>query len=300
MQYQLRDLEYFAAIAEHGQVQRAAAALGLSQPALSKSILRLEQSMQAKLLKRTPKGVELTSEGSALLAHIRKVRLSLDDAAREITDLGQGRAGLLRIGANARLAVDLMPAACAVLLNEATRLTLDVTLREGDSGMPALLRGELDLYVTATHQTDCEGLAQEELSKEERVIFASAHHRLARKKRVTLADIAQERWLLGVDTPALLRRAFAKSGLPPPQVAAIVNSVLLRRQILPLTDLLTFGPRQFFREGASRSRVVELPVTGLSSPRSVSVCYRKDAYISPAARRFIEILKSTAKKIAAE
>ena len=55
MQYQLRDLKYFAAIAEHGQVQRAAAALGLSQPALSKSLLRLEQSMQAKLLKRTQK-----------------------------------------------------------------------------------------------------------------------------------------------------------------------------------------------------------------------------------------------------
>ena len=193
-----------------------------------------------------------------------------------------------------------MPAACAVLLNEGSRVTLAVSLREGDSGVPALLRGEFDLYVTATHRIDYEGVAHEELSKEERVIFASARHRLAKKKHVTLADIAQERWLLGVDTPPLLQRAFAKVGLPPPQVAATMNSVMLRRQILPLTDLLTFGPRQFFREGASRARVAELPVAGLSTSRSVSVCYRKDAYLSPAARRFIEILKTAAKEIANE
>ena len=86
MQTQLRDVEYFAAIAEHGQVQRAAAALGLSQPALSKSLRRLELAMNAKLLKRTPKGVELTSVGSALLARVSRLRLSLDDVTREIAD----------------------------------------------------------------------------------------------------------------------------------------------------------------------------------------------------------------------
>ena len=75
MQPQLRDIEYFAAIAEHGQVQKAAAALGLSQPALSKSLRRLEQAMKTRLLKRTPHGIELTSVGSALLSRIRKLRL---------------------------------------------------------------------------------------------------------------------------------------------------------------------------------------------------------------------------------
>jgi len=90
-------MEYFAAIADHGQVQLAAAALGLSQPALSKSLRRLEQAMKSKLLKRTPKGVELTAVGSALLARVRKLRLSVDDISREVADLSEGRAGHLRI-----------------------------------------------------------------------------------------------------------------------------------------------------------------------------------------------------------
>ena len=56
---ELRDIEYFAVIAEHGHLGRAADALGLSQPALSKSLRRLEQALQVKLVKRTPDTWEL-------------------------------------------------------------------------------------------------------------------------------------------------------------------------------------------------------------------------------------------------
>ena len=87
---ELRDLEYFAVVAEHGHVGRAAEALGLSQPALSKSLRRLEKAMQAKLVKRTPKGVELTAVGSALHMHVHRLRLSLNDVVHEAADLSQG------------------------------------------------------------------------------------------------------------------------------------------------------------------------------------------------------------------
>jgi DNA-binding transcriptional LysR family regulator len=63
---ELRDLQYFLAVAEHGGVRKAAEALGMSQPGLSKSLRRLE-SDAAKLVARTPKSVELTAVGSALL-----------------------------------------------------------------------------------------------------------------------------------------------------------------------------------------------------------------------------------------
>ena len=57
---ELRDIEYFAVIAEHGHLGRASEALGLSQPALSKSLRRLEEAVEARLFNRTPKGMELT------------------------------------------------------------------------------------------------------------------------------------------------------------------------------------------------------------------------------------------------
>jgi DNA-binding transcriptional LysR family regulator len=299
---ELRDIEYFAVVAEHRHLGRAAEALGLSTPALSKSLRRLEKSVRAKVVARTPKGVELTAAGSALLAQVRRLRLSLDDVTREIADLGAGRAGLVRIGANSRFAFDLVPAACALLLREAPRSTLKITLGEADAGVPAMLRGELDLYVAANLLAGHDDLIQVCLFEEDRYVFASARHRLAGKKEITLAELAQERWMVGPYGPQLdnLQRAFAKSGLPPPKIGAEINSMQFRRELLPSTDFLTLGPRRFFSGGAARSGLVELPVKGLSSRRSIGLCYRKDAYLSPLVWRFIEILKATAKELAVE
>src|SRR5512147_2392198 len=100
MRLGLRDIEYFVAIADHGNLGRAADSLGLSQPGLSKCLRRLERSTQAKLVKKTPKGVELTTVGAAFLTHVRRIRLSLDDVAHEVADLTQGHAGHVRVGAN--------------------------------------------------------------------------------------------------------------------------------------------------------------------------------------------------------
>jgi regulatory helix-turn-helix LysR family protein len=93
-----RDLEYFAAVAKHRHVGRAAESIGLSQPALSLSLRRLEKSIQAKVVKRAPKGVELTAVGSALLSHVRRLLLARNDVVREISDLGAGRSGHLQVG----------------------------------------------------------------------------------------------------------------------------------------------------------------------------------------------------------
>ena len=300
MTMNLRDLQYFAVVAEHKHLGRAAESLDMSQPALSMSLRRLEGFLHTKLVKRTPKGVDLTATGEAVYAHARRLRLSVDDISREVADISQGRSGLLRIGANARLAVDLLPAACRALLIDAPQVTLKFNLGETNRGAPALSRGELDLYLTANTLSGHDDLVQEPLFEEEWVVVASARHRLARKKHLTLADLVQERWILGLYGPAQddLFRAFAESGLPTPRIAVEVNAMLFRRQLLSSTDLLTYGPRQFFREGASRTGVAELPLKGLSSRRSVSACYRKDAYLSPLVRRFIEILKNVSREIA--
>ena len=97
MNMNLRDLQYFAVVAEHRHLGRAAESLGMSQPALSMSLLRLQKFMQTKLVKRTPKGVELTTSGEAVYAHARRLRLAVEDISREVTDLGRGHAGHLRI-----------------------------------------------------------------------------------------------------------------------------------------------------------------------------------------------------------
>src|SRR4051812_23241815 len=119
---ELRDIEYFAEVARHGHLGRAAEALGLSQPAISKSLRRLEASLQAKLVKRTPKGVELTAEGSTLLLRVRALRLSLQDVTREIADVRRGRTGHVRVGVGENVAEYLVRQACTALLHDAPKI----------------------------------------------------------------------------------------------------------------------------------------------------------------------------------
>jgi DNA-binding transcriptional LysR family regulator len=292
----LRDIEYFAAIAEHGQLQRAAAALGLSQPALSKSLRRLENTMHLKLLTRTPKGVELTSVGAALLSQVRRLRMTWDDIVRETLDLSEGRAGHLHIGTAPGFSSDLVPLSCAALLKEAPRATIRVTIGTADVLLPALARGEFDLTLTGVSRSSYENVTQERLFEDEFVVCASATHRLARKRRVALEDLTREQWVLAVGSGSLQRdihQVFADNGLPTPKVSVETNSVPFRLHLLPGTNLLAFLPKRALQDSAARKQVVELPIKGLSYRRTVAVCYRKDAYLSPAARRLIEILRTT-------
>jgi DNA-binding transcriptional LysR family regulator len=287
-------VEYFAAIAEHGQVQRAAEALGLSQPALSKSLHRLEQATSAKLLKRTPKGVELTSAGAALLARVKQLRLSLNDVAREITDLSEGRAGHLRIGMAAQLA-HVVPLVCAELLREAPRLTLALRNQDHTALMASLRSGALDIAVSSRLAPLGEGLVETHLHEEEAAtIYAAANHRLAKRRQVTLVDLAQERWVLASlsqGTSRLLSQAFANLGLPPPNVAVESTSLLARFRLVAASDLITFGSRSAAQHVARDLAIVALRIKVLPGTRYTCVTYREDAYLPPAAFRFIEILK---------
>jgi DNA-binding transcriptional LysR family regulator len=297
-----RDVEYFAALAEHRHVGRAAEALGLSQPALSLSLRRLERSVKSKLMNRTPKGVELTTAGTALLARFDRLRLARDDIVSEMTDLSLGHSGLLRIGTGAHIALHIASIACTAVLKDAPRLTLKVNVLDYEALIAGLCRGELDLGISTLQSSSHEDLVQMHLYDEPFVVYASANHRLASKKRVTLADIAQERMVVfGPDSSSMrrLKSTFIDAGLPFPRIALETGSMPLRNQIVASTDLLGYTAQRVVRLAAPHFRFAELRVKELEYVRRVGVIYRKNAYLSTAARRFIEILRATGQEAAA-
>ena len=296
---ELRDLRYFAVIAEHRSVRRAAEELNLSQPGLSKSLRRLEQELRTKLVARTAKGVELTAVGSVLAAHVRGLQLSFDDVAREAADLSEGRAGRLRVGSGPAHA-DLLPAAYAVLQKEAPDVTFSATASDNDVMIPALLKGELDLIVNYFPDSPLPGCDIDPLpGHHDIVVYAAASHPLAKKRARTLADLANQSWVLSPINMLpwhWLPQAFQKSGQPPPRVAFETRSVPLRLQVVAASRHLGFLAGRVVRQAASQYRLKELPLKDVTWHRPIGIILRKGAYLSPAAQRFIEILKSTAKR----
>jgi DNA-binding transcriptional LysR family regulator len=291
----LRDIEYFAVIAEHRHLGRAAEALGLGQPALSVSLRRLEQAAQAKLVERTPKGVQLTAVGAALLGHVARLRRAREDLTRELADLAHGYAGTLRIGASPSNLLAALPEVCASLLQNAPKLGLSVSALENEALLPALRKGELDVAVGHVQQFRAPDIVEIPLQEDEFVVYCAAAHRLARRRSLTLDALADERWIASVanaDAPWLsLRQLFAERGLPAPKIALTSpSSALNLRAVAAAPDVLGIGNRRYVQAAAAELKLVTLPVKDLRWVRRAVIFHRRDAYLSPVAKRFIEAM----------
>ncbi len=299
MNLDLRDIEYFAVIAEHRHLGRAAEALGLGQPALSIALRRLEKAADTKLVERTPKGVELTAVGAALLQHLGRLRLAREDLAREIADLAHGEAGYLRIGASPTNARAVLPEVCSTLLAGSPKLKLRISVHDNDALLPALRKGELDVVIGHAQQLRDSGVTEIVIQEDEFVVYCSARHRLARRKSLLLAELADERWVAteaNAYAPWLsLRQFFGERGLPAPKIALASPSIELNLRAVASSELLGISNKRFVLAAASSLRLAILPVKDLIWIRNAVIAHRKDAYLSPVARRFIEAMKAAAK-----
>ena len=292
---ELRDIQYFVVIAEHRHVSRAAEALGLSQPALSKSLRRLEQSVRAKLVRRTPKGIELTREGHALLQRAGELRLSFQNLVREIAEVGEGRATVLRVGIGVSVSQSYVSAALGVFFKAEPRVTLTLVCSDNDVLIPDLRSGALDLVINFTGFPPADGLVTEHLYDEEHRVWASKEHRLVRKKSVTVKDLHAERWAVtepGVISHQRLYELFRDSGLSQPDVAIVSRNANLRLRAVAASNLLTLGSRSLSQETLA-SEVKALNVVGLQRFRAIGAIYRDEKYMSPTLRRLVVTLKRT-------
>jgi DNA-binding transcriptional LysR family regulator len=287
---ELRDLEYFVVVAEHGHLGRAAEQLGLGQPALSKSLRRLEDALEVRLFRRSANGMELTAEGSLLLERARELRHSLRNVAREVSDVSRGHAGHIRIGVGSNANDEFLLAAITELVRAEPRITIKVIVSDQDEIVPALHSGEVDVIYNLVHPKPPTGLAFIPLREDECVACCARNHRLAGRPHVPLSELSNERWALGepgLPTNQILHQILRDNGLEPPRVALQTRALPLRLEAAANSDLLVYTSRAM----AERFGALQvLPVKELCWVRSVGVLHRKEPYLSPAVRRLIEVL----------
>jgi len=294
---ELRDLEYFVVVAEHGNLGRAAEGLGLSPPALSKSLRRLEDAMQVKLFQRNAKGVELTAEGSLLLLRARELRQSLRNVAQEVSDVSRGHAGHIKLGIGPVVNDQFLLPAMVELVREQPRVTMKVIVSDADEIMPALLSGQLDLVINLLRPGAPAGLAYIPLYEDEYVVCGASNHRLANCAHVSVAELAKERRALseaGLPTQQRLREIFQDNGLQPPRVAFESRSLKLRMEVAASSDILLYTSKAVLGRADARSVGLRaLAVPELCWRRAVGAIHRAEPYMAPAVRRLIEILRKT-------
>ena len=296
---ELRDLEYFRVVAQHGHIGRAAGKLGLTQPALSKSVARLEAAVGARLLERTPRGVVPTPVGAALIERATHIHTAVDGALREARDLGSGASGLLRIGTGPTAGEHLLPSVCAELLRGSPRLFIQVVVGLSDVLLAALERGELDLVFGSFPEPRIEGMTYESLGDDVLTVFTRKRHALARARQIDLSQLAGVRWALpnaSVTSRRTLQRVFQTHRLPAPDVALESNSTQVLLAAVARSDMVGYLPTGAVRASGATRELALLHVAPLQVKRSLGVISRPGAYLPPVAARLMNALRRVATK----
>lgn len=288
----LRDLRYFEAIAELEHVGRATEKVHRTQPALTSSVRRLEQACGAPLLQRAGRGIRLTPAGHVLLKWARRMRFDLEDAQREIGDIGRGLKGHIRIGIVPTAAQFLLPPATRLLMQQAPDVTLRTVVGLIDTLKPLLRAGELDLMV-GTESPAEDGFTSQRLAEDQIVVAASATHEVLRGQP-TLRDLTAYRWVLqppGAPTRDWLDHTFDRKRLPRPNVQVESTMLLTLPALIAETGLLSFISRHHLNAGDQRAPLREVQLKETTMHRRLVVTYRESSYQPPAVRALVELLR---------
>lgn len=187
---ELRQLEYFMAVAEELHFGRAAARLHISQPPLTVHIKRLEEELGVSLFDRTSRRVSLTSEGSRFRDLIRPILQDLDEAVEDIREIKAGRRGRVRLGFVSSASYELVPAGVRDIRHQHPGIQLDLHPMATGEQVEALLENRLDIGIMRDAPLQA-GLQFTTLLTEQMVVVLPANHALATRPEIDPEDLIE-------------------------------------------------------------------------------------------------------------
>lgn len=286
----LRLLRYFSVLAEELHFGRAATRLHMSQPPLSQQIRLLETELGTPLFLRTQRRVELTAAGQALKAQAALVFQQMERAIDLTRQAGRGHWGTLEIGMISSLMVGILPQALRTFQDRYPDVKWTLHEMQPAAQQAALKERRLDLCFYRMGQADAE-LVSEPLSTEAIAVVLPQGHRLARRTRIALRDLAGERFisfkLEQSQFASYLYQSCIEAGFTPTiyqQVVEVQTLLSLVRAGLGI-GLLPESTGQFGHGG-----VVYRPLTAPAPPTTLYATYRKDDS-SPVLQVFLGIMR---------
>lgn len=296
----LRDLHIFLAVVQWGSMAKAAAHLSISQPAISKSIADLERAVGARLLDRSPRGIEPTAFGRALTRRGLAVFDELRQGINEIEFLADPTAGEVRIGCPESIAAGLLPAVAEEFSRRYPRMVLRVAQAQTVTlEFRELRERHVDLMIGRIARPFAEeGLTAEVLFDEPLHVVAGLQSRWARRRKLSLAELAHAAWILTPPNEVLsapVAAVFQGQGLETPRATIVSFSFHLRLHLLTRTDFVSLIPASMLRLFNARQPVLKaLPVDATFASLPVAIVTRKNQLLTPEARLFIDCAREMA------
>ena len=299
----VRRLRVLCEVARRGSFSGAAAALGYTQPAVSRQIQTLEAEVGALLVRRVPKGAILTDAGRLLVDRGEAILARLHDAEAELKALAGVEGGRLRLASFASAAASVLPRAIARFRERHPAVELSVVVVDPTYSIPQLLAGDLDMALS--HDADLEQWTPGEIElthlfDDPMYVALPVGHPLAEAEELHLARFAREQWMLATTRTCpdsrLFLRACHAAGFEPQMAfqhddySAILGFVAAGVGVALIPDMVTRDVR------------ADVIVRALDPPppaRPILVAL-PSGYRSPAAAAMLAILRDVSETWVAE
>ena len=302
----VRRLRVLCEVARQGSFSGAAAALGYTQPAVSRQVALLEAEVGAILVRRVPQGAILTDAGRLVVERGESVLARLSDIEDELKALAGLEGGRLRVASFASAAAAIVPPAIAEFRERYPAVELIITMADPLDSLPRLRAGELDLALS--HDPSCgtdpgagavsvngseadAGLRLVHLFDDPMYVAMPAGHHLATASPLRLADFAEEPWMLATTQTCpdsrLFLRACHEAGFEPriafqnDDYPAILGFVAAGVGVALVPDMVT---------RRVRDDVVVRSLEPAPPPRPI-MAVLPAGYVSPAAAAMTEVLR---------
>lgn len=296
MALSLRQINYFIATAEAGKLSLAASQLGVSQSAVTEAIKALEQETGVELLRRHAKGIELTFEGNQFLRHARAVTVAVSDATQAPRQARSGVSGSFSLATTFTVAGYFLPTPLARFC----RIFPDVRVNLFEMDRPdierKLVRGKIDLAVILTSNlNNADEIETEELIRSRRRLWVAPNHHLLQARRVTLASIAPEPYImLTIDEADKTAMRYWERTSHRPNIVFRTSSVEAVRSMVATGAGVAVLSDMVFRPWSLEGDRIEARTIQDSIPSmDVGLAWKRNSKFNPCAQAFRDFCHNT-------
>jgi DNA-binding transcriptional LysR family regulator len=292
----MSELRVFVAVLEHRSFHKAAAAVHLTQPAVTKAIAGLEEMLGVRLFDRHTHGVVPTAHGLSFAPRAVAVFDELRRAAQDLALVSSGARGTLRVGTVPMPAIPFLPIAIQQLTAARPDALVSVVEARESELVERLRKRDIELAILRLALFDLdEDLHADTLFDEKLCVVASKDHAFAARKTLSWPELLRERWVL---PPAdcyffeYVLRTLDKAGLALPRKSVESFEVSVQYGMVSQGGMLSFGMRSPFVFAPGREQVVRLPFELPAPERPVSAISMGAHQISPLAQVLVDQIRA--------
>lgn len=298
--FKLTQLRHFSAVAKLKSIGLASRVLHISQPALTRSIQRLEAEAEGVLFERGSRGVELTPRGKTLLPYVKAMLTEADRATEQLRNITGQRRTRIRLGTSPNFTQDICPDIIAEFLGAYPNANILTRSATAEQMIAMLAASELDLAIILSWGTTVQmalakdfELAHEPLTEAIVSVFAPAGHELDTRTEVSIEELALQRWAVphGMSLSYLFQHVFASRDLPVPQEIINSSNVAHMLELAQRLNLLLIIPRHLVTEEVRGGKLVPLQCPPLQLSYQVEMITRRRGTKAAGLSHFREIAR---------